>query len=515
MTHIFGKVIITPSEKRKPSFAGSWYESNPQKLGAQLAGFLQSAQERTKARPCDMSFTDNTPVEGKMLAGIAPHAGYMFSGPTAAFVYDALRGRKISRVFLLGPSHYVALHGMALPVERAFLTPLGEIKVDQDVIKQLQDFPLFRLAPEIHRREHSLELQLPLIKQALGNVQIVPIIVGTLQDPQEMRLAGQILKRFVDNDDIVLVSSDFTHYGPRYDYVPFKEDAPRHVRELDEQAFAALRNCDLERFIAFREATRDTICGFYPACLLLSMLPEGTQASLLNYQTSRDIVETPDDNSVSYLAIVFSNKREEEGDWHCSRLDDQELSSEEKEALLTLTRHALHTYVKHGDVASAKETMANYPRLRRYSGAFVTLYRRPIGVDNPTRKDKDLRGCIGYIWPIKPLAEAVIDNVIGACSRDPRFVPVQEAELDGLQIDINVLTAPRAVKSSQEIEVGRDGVILYKNGKQAVFLPDVATEFAWSREELLTQLSLKAGCGKDGWQNNARFDVFQSQSFED
>ena len=187
MSNIFGKVIITPSDKRKTSFAGSWYEGDGRKLKPQVAGFLKSALDKIKSRPCDESFAGNQPPRGAILAGIAPHAGYMFSGPTAGYVYESLRGRKITRVFLLGPSHYVALHGCALPVEKSFATPLGDLSVDTKVINELKDYPLFRLAPDIHKNEHSLEMQLPFIKQALGNVQIVPIIVGTLRDEQEMR----------------------------------------------------------------------------------------------------------------------------------------------------------------------------------------------------------------------------------------------------------------------------------------------------------------------------------------
>ena len=146
---------------------------------------------------------------------------------------------------------------------------------------------------------------------------------------------------------------------------------------------------------------------------------------------------------------------------------------------------------------------------------FLLLYTNWVRPNSTDRSHKELRGCIGYIWPVKHLFQAVLDNTIGACSRDYRFVPVTANELKDIQIDINVLTAPQRVSSYKDIVVGKDGVVMYKDGKQAVFLPSVATEFGWDLNELLTQLSLKAGCGADGWKQSARFDVFQSTSFEE
>ncbi len=487
---------------RSAAVAGSFYDADPENLRREV-DFLLNEEKTPK-------------LKGVIRGLVSPHAGYMFSGTTAAYVYDALRGRKINRVFLLGPSHYVALHGCALPVEKSFGTPLGDLAVDTSVIGELKDFPLFQLAPEIHRHEHSLEMQLPFIRQALGRVQIVPIIVGSLRDEQEMRLTGQILSRYLTDEDIVLVSSDFTHYGPRYDFVPFEDDAERHVRELDEGAFQQLQNCDLSGFIAFRERTHDTICGYYPCAVLLSMLPAGTVGTLLSYQTSRDIVGGADDNSVSYMAVVFSNGETKSHIWQESSPQEgsDSLSDDAKEALLQLARAALTEYVKDGRCLDVSELTSKYPALEKPAGVFVTLYKATAG---PTerKEHKELRGCIGYIWPVKSLAQSVVDNAIGAATKDPRFKPVTSAEVDNLQIDINVLTAPHPVGSFQDIELGRDGVIMYKAGRQSVFLPAVATEFGWTLDEMLSQLSLKAGCGVEGWRTGARFDVFQATSFSE
>jgi MEMO1 family protein len=549
MNNIFGKVIVTPSDRRKPSFAGSWYEADGKKLRPQISNFLKTADEKLKVQPFDNTFTGNEPVVGTILGAIAPHAGYMFSGSTAGYVYESLKMRKISRVFLLGPSHYAPLHGCALPVEKTFATPIGDLRVDTRVINELKDFPLFKLAPEIHKQEHSLEMQLPFIRQALGDVTIVPIIVGVLNDEDEMRTVGQMLSRYLKNGDLVLVSSDFTHYGPRYDFTPFADDAAKHVRELDQSAFQFLQKVDLQGFIDFRERTRDTICGYYPCAVLLSMLPPETHATLLCYRTSKDIIDTGDENSVSYLAVVFSNNSSvasknasnsstptnnsstslsnalatsnSSGNMDTTDIWQKHtaetaapLTADEQAALLTLARRALVEHVTNNMVPNVSDVLKQFPRLGRPSGAFVTLYKRPVsGLAHEGHKE--LRGCIGYILPMKGLAQAVVDNAVGASSRDPRFSPVEASELNSLQIDINVLTPPTPVASYKDIKLGEDGVILYKNLKQAVFLPSVATEFGWTLEEMLSQLSIKASFGRDGWRTGARFDVFQAQSFEE
>ena len=411
-------------------------------------------------------------------------------------------------------------------MEKTFVTPLGDLPVDTKTINELKDFPLFHLAPDIHRQEHSLEMQLPFIKQAFGSVALVPIIVGTLRSEQEMLLTGRILSRYLTDGDIVLVSSDFTHYGPRYDFVPFIEDAPKYVRELDEGAFEQLKNCDLRGFIEYRERTRDTICGFFPCTVLLSMLPPDTHATLLRYQTSRNIVGAPDDNSVSYLAIVFSNNKCENDLWKKEAFpmhDTDKLDGQEKAALLALARKALIEYANHGRVIDPSEVISQFPNLKQPAGVFVTLYKRKSlsaeqslkNCSVPEAAHKELRGCIGYIWPVKSVAQAVVDNSIGASAKDPRFQPVQQSEIEGLQIDINVLTPPHPVESIEEIKLGQDGIVMYRGGCQSVFLPSVATEFGWTLEQTLTQLSLKAGCGSDGWQSGSRFDVFQSESFSE
>ncbi len=518
--NLFGRKDKKKEEKRPARFAGTWYEEDADKLRSELDEYLSAARR---------DFDDQEDLQAELsdryslLAIIVPHAGYMFSGSTSAFAYHLAGLRKPKRVFLLGPSHYVGFQGVALSPDKIFETPLGDLKLDRKTIDDLTSYPMFEEAREIHQREHSLELQLPFIRHTLGDVPIVPMIVGTLSDITDVRMIGQILKRYMSANDLVVISSDFTHYGPRYDYAPFCGDVPAKVKELDLEAFACLKNRDLEGFLDFHERTECTICGFYPCSVLLSMLPELSQAKLLKYGTSRDTSFEDKENSVSYLAISFDCPSTSGWGSESGVRKDELLNESEKTSLLKLARKAVEVYCHERRVLNVEDAGIELtPALRRPLGAFVTLFKKrsdepPIASDpdEKERCDHDLRGCIGYIWPIKPLYEAVIDNAVGACSKDYRFHPVSGSELPLLKLEISVLTPLQRVASTDDIVLGKHGIVLYAKGRQSVFLPHVATEFGWTLAETLDQLCLKAGLAAGEWRQNAKFDVFESIMFEE
>lgn len=522
MSKSFGETNYSLEGKRQPRFAGSWYEANADQLNAQLNDYLKNADAELALHPIEQTFADNQPCTQNIIAAVVPHAAYYYSGQTAAFAYDKLKGLKFDRVFLLGPSHYVAFRGGALPIDTVFATPLGDLQVDQEVVNELSHFPYFKQMPDVHAQEHSLELQLPMIRKVFGEVKIVPITIGNLTDESDIRLMGRMLRRYIRKGDLVIVSSDFTHYGPRYDFQPFKDNIPQNIRRLDEDAFKCLAQPDLNAFMDFHEKTHDTICGFYPCSVLLSILPSGTRASLLSYHTSRELMDDPDNNSVSYMAIVFSCPDSSEG-WgvpDAGNETSEKLTPEDGKKLLEIARMALSAHITpRGQQADFSQILTDeqLTLFSRHRGAFVTLFKQNAAESLATdRKDnKSLRGCIGYIWPVKSLIEAVSDNAISAAMRDHRFEPVTSDELKELHIEVSVLTPPRSVKSWQDIKLGEDGIVMHKHGMQAVFLPSVATEFGWDLPETLTQLSIKAGCGPDGWKKDTVFDVFQVQSFEE
>ena len=158
MANLFSYARMAPPENRKTAFAGTWYEADSDKLKAQLSEFVKTADEKMQKQPFELSFADNGPVQGQILAAITPHAGYMFSGATAAFAYDASNqqskkaNKKIKRVFVLGPSHYIGFHGMALPSEKNFRNSSGFSKIRHRNNFQTQRFSL---VPSFTRRAQT------------------------------------------------------------------------------------------------------------------------------------------------------------------------------------------------------------------------------------------------------------------------------------------------------------------------------------------------------------------------
>jgi hypothetical protein len=190
---------------------------------------------------------------------------------------------------------------------------------------------------------------------------------------------------------------------------------------------------------------------------------------------------------------------------------DSILSDEERRTLLRLARAAIGQRLC-GDrrLDSALEGSKITAALERRHGLFVTLKESaPAGSDST---GPVLRGCIGIMESSEPLYRTVIDTAPKAAFEDPRFPPLAIDELDSMWIGVSVLTPMSPVKDWREIVVGRDGVQLRREPHRSVFLPQVATEQAWDRERLLSQLALKAGLGSDGWRSADLF-TFQAESF--
>jgi len=366
-------------------------------------------------------------------------------------------------------------------------------------------------------QEHSLELQLAFIRKIFGNVKIVPILFGNSEDLFESRFMASKIAEHLCDDDLIVVSSDFTHIGPRYGFTPFPSQNLSELERLDMEAFSCLQKPDLETFLSFFLRTGDTICGVYAIAALLGLLPSDCEGVLLDYRTSQEQAPEEKENSVSYLSIAFTCDRS----WSQIRSEiaakEQTqtcLTDAEKVSLLKVARITLESYVLDGKVPAVDELIKNNvaltDKLVSPHGAFVTLYKKDV-----VAQESKLRGCIGNILPTKPLYQAVIDNTVASCSRDYRFNPVHPSELANLELEISVLTPPKRIHAAKEIRLGEDGILLHVGEHQSVFLPQVATEYGWTLEETLEQLSLKAGLERSAWKRNARFEVFQTESLHE
>jgi AmmeMemoRadiSam system protein B len=256
---------------RKPAVAGRFYPSDPAELRAAVRGFLDAADV----------------VGPAPKAIIAPHAGYVYSGPVAASAYRLLEGARdhVSRVVLLGPAHRARFDGLALHSAEAFATPLGIVPVDRAAVARIAHLPQVVVLDEAHDMEHSLEVQLPFLQEALGSFSLVPLAVGDAT-PAEV---DEVLEALWGGPETLLVvSSDLSHY---YDY-----DTARALDERTSRAIEGLR---------FEDIRGGDACGRVPITGLLSAARRrGLRAETIDLRSSGDTAG-PRGQVVGYGAYVF------------------------------------------------------------------------------------------------------------------------------------------------------------------------------------------------------------------
>jgi len=287
---------------RPPCVAGMFYSASPEKLTKQIKGFLAEAdpqvpEDLKNERPCAL---------------VVPHAGYTYSGQTAAFAYKLLQGRKRpSRVVLLGPSHRVHMDGVSsVSPYTKYRTPLGDLPVDVEARRALLRSKLFVSHAAAHRDEHSLEVQMPFLQVIWDDPPpILPIVVGDL-DAAELEGAAKALKAIVDGETLLIASTDFTHYGERFRYAPFApakgDELAAKIKDLDMGAAKKIQALDGKGLLEYCRKTGATICGRVPTALLLQVLSEkeNIRGVQLHYASSADATGSYRD-SVSYYAHAF------------------------------------------------------------------------------------------------------------------------------------------------------------------------------------------------------------------
>ncbi|UCG16409.1 MAG: AmmeMemoRadiSam system protein B [Phycisphaerales bacterium] len=453
---------------RPADCAGTWYPGDAETLAKEVDELLAAAALPT--------------LTGKPVAVIAPHAGYRWAAPVAAVGYGCLKGHSYKRVIALAFNHRLSgsYRGVDVPAElTAYQTPLGQVPVDRPVCDALAKDSLFASHPGVDRNEWSLELQLPFLQRMLGEFRLVPLLVGRMSDRDWVAAAEAILP-WVDDETLLAVSSDFTHYGPNYRFVPFTDDIPDRLRELADAAAAPILKCDNDGFAEHLAKTQDTICGRGPIRLLLRVLSMqgGAQGVRAAFDTSGRM-SGDFTNSVTYQSIVLTRPK-------------GTLEGPQRESLLRLARETITAHLN-GKGLPAVDAEKLPAALRAPGACFVTLTNRG-----------ELRGCIGNMAATGPLYGAVIDNAVSAC-RDRRFVrnPVTAKELDELHVEISYLTPMQRVSKPGEIIVGRHGLLIVSGGRRGVLLPQVAYSRGWSRDEFLAQTCRKAGLPLDAWSQPA------------
>lgn len=299
--------------KRRTNFSGNWYARSKTDLTQQLKE-LELKAEQTSGRLFSKNAADTKNISDPVLCIIAPHAAYRYSGITAARAYLALRSQYVERVFLIGPIHQrtpkLAIHGAILPESLTFTTPLGELKVDQDALERLGGCSLFSKNELAHRREHSIEMQLPMIRQYLNKPRIVPILVGKLNSIEDAKTIANAIRQLMKDGDAVIISADFSHYGLMYGFAPEVHDLKAFACKQDREIYSLVENRDSTGLWKLQQSSKNYICGFPALLVLINLLPKEAHANCLDYFNSQDAgagdSKQEKERYVGYVAASFS-----------------------------------------------------------------------------------------------------------------------------------------------------------------------------------------------------------------
>jgi hypothetical protein len=458
---------------RPAVWAGKFYPSDPDELKQTIAALTtQAAQTPCKVPP------------GRLRALILPHAGYIYSGLTAAHAHRVLVGSGLRKVILMGPDHHVGFAGAAISDVDGYATPLGIVPLHADTRRLRADPALFRSIPESDLGEHSLEVVLPFLQTDLPGMRLVPLVVGRC-DPEGV---GRAVAPLLDETTLVVVSSDLSHY--------LSYDA---AMARDRETVAALLRLDA----ALLENEENRACGRYPLAVLLYLARSRRWHPVLLHSANSG--DTAGDRSavVGYAAIAFYGE-------NVMPPKPSSLTQEQGRVLLSVARDTLNEHFGRPAEGIPMAGLPADPALQAPCGTFVTL---KIG--------GDLRGCIGTLTGREPLVEGVRTHALNAAFHDPRFGPLTADELSRVTIEVSVLTEPQPLRYDgaddliARLRPNVDGVILRKGYASATFLPQVWEQLP-KPEAFLSHLCLKAGLSADAWRKGQlEVQTYQVQYFEE
>lgn len=460
--------------ERQPVVAGSFYPADSATLDSMVRDHLKCVPDRPE-------------IDGEIVALIVPHAGLVYSGAIAAHCYKLLEGSSVNRVILCGPSHRYPFQGASVyGAQVQWRTPLGVIPCDDELCNAAVQCDGVNVVSPAHNREHSLEVQLPYLQTVLSDFSIVPIVIGHQSERGISVLTTALESLDYDAHTIMIASTDWQHYKPA-----------SVGASIDSLGISCLLHLDPDRLASLLASGEVEMCGGGAAVAVTkAALARGAnRAQLLRYGDSG---EYSGDNSsvVGYAAIVLYRQHEDNDSSQSMSSDQKEpsvsktepyrLSEEHKKRLLQIARQSIASYLKSGKLPAF-----DVPDILGDPGAaFVTL-----------EKQAKLRGCIGYTQAVQPLYRTVAECAIKAATQDHRFPPVTAEELPDLHIEISVLTPLEEVGSLDEIEVGRDGLMIVMGNRRGLLLPQVAVDNGWDRTTFLEKTCWKAGLPEDSYKS--------------
>lgn len=467
---------------RPPSVAGahSFYPSNPSQLRDQINHYLEQADLLEEEPPLGL---------------IVPHAGYIYSGPVAGWAYKQIVGHRYDTVIVIAPSHFEPFSYAAVMPAGAYQTPLGEVPVDDELVKELvkagEKVMEISLQGHLNRgsglSEHSLEVQLPFLQIVLADFKLVPIVVGGSGWNLCRKIGEAVAKIARGRKVLIVASSDLSHYHS-YD----------KAYQLDQAVIDRIQTMDAEGLAEGCHSGILEACGGVPiaATMTAAGLMSAKNVKILRHATSGDVTGGMRDQVVGYLAAAFYPGSPTESNVSKGKNQDVEpihigvdFTHEEKAILLSIARKATIAAVEGKQYKAGVPTSAA-PNLHKKRSVFVTI-----------KKEGNLRGCIGNLAPSSPLYALVADVARQSALSDPRFAPVAKKEVKKLNIEVTVLSPMIQISSPGEVVPGLHGVLIRYKGYQGLLLPQVAEEHGWDREQFLVNVCMKAGLSVDTWRN--------------
>jgi AmmeMemoRadiSam system protein B/AmmeMemoRadiSam system protein A len=486
-------------EVRRPAVAGQFYPADGDELARMVDAMLASVE------PLEAGGARLEPI-----ALIVPHAGYVFSGQVAAHAFKQIEGLDYEAIVIIGPNHQdPTFRDVSIYARGVFETPLGPVPIDEELAQALIEADeRIVFDRNVHRDEHSIEVELPFLQRVCPSCKMVPIVVGEPSMENCEALAEALVKVLSGKHALIIVSSDMSHY-------PAYEDAVR----ADRATLAAIETLDPQAVLDTIEKQmrqgvpnlHTCLCGQGPviATMMAAKRLGADRVMVLKYANSGDTPFGDPSQVVGYGAVMFwrgqgaEGWRMESGGWKVENGETSPFhppfSPDEKARLLAMARETITRFLEDG---FAPLYTVTEPTLLRKSGAFVTL-----------KEHGELRGCIGYTQAERPLYLTVQWAALAAAVQDRRFPPVAPEELKEIEIEISVLSPLRPLEDASEIEVGVHGLAIVKGGRSGLLLPQVATEERWDQEAFLQSLCRKAGLPEGCWREGAQLYVFTADVF--
>jgi len=408
---------------------------------------------------------------------VAPHAGWVFSGPIAGTAYGSLRSRadQITRVVLLGPAHRVPFRGIATTSADAWATPIGTLPVDWPGLGEALSIPGVAVSDAVFAEEHSLEVHAPFIKRVLPKAAIVPLLIG---DASTALVSSVVERLWGGPETLILVSSDLSHFHD--------QDT---ARRLDAETAGWIETLRPDKLTGAGACGHRALAG-----VLDQARRHDLRATTFDLRTSADTRGNPD-RVVGYGAFALEYA-------YAARLPDAD-----RRQLIEAARFGVKFGIENGRAPQVRLGAGLSPSLTTRRACFVTL-----------NLDGRLRGCIGSIIPHRPLVIDVVDNAWKAGFGDPRFPALKAEELDRISVSVSILSTPRPMTFADEADLVRqvrpdiDGLIMHDGSRRGLFLPSV-----WSglpkAEAFVTQLKRKAGLPTDHWSDTLRVSRYTTESF--